>query len=189
MRLVILSVFFSTIVFMTSCADAATFSVRLNINNTDNMVYIPGVGETGSDNLGSDTIYTNPPHFYIASYLNNILTGLVAARGSALVVNTGILNHSIEIRQDIKNSRVFLTFTKGGWQIIDKNINLIEAGEFLSCITPSFAFGLGNFYPIKLLLSYMDIDITGDMVLQRGEHRLIIENTGTSGNRPVVNIR
>ncbi len=167
----------------------AALSVRLNINNTLNTVYIPGEGEKDSSELGAETVYTNPPHYYLASYLNNIMTGLAAASGISLAVGSTPTNHSIAIEQDTANSRIFLIFTTGDWRVIDNRIDLIEAGNFLAEISPSFAFGLGSLYPIKLILYYTDILIQGDMILQRGQHRLVVENEGLSGGKPVVTIK
>ena len=105
------------------------------------------------------------------------------------MVGSGSGSHFIEIEQNLTNSRVFLVSTQGDWNAIDNRISLIEAGRFLSQISPSFAFPLGGLYPIRLLLKYSNIDIDGDFILGKGQHRLVIENKGVSGGKPVVQIR
>lgn len=169
--------------------NAYTFSIRLNINGTDQTVYIPGKGETQADDLGTNTMYSNPPHFYLASYLQNILTGLVAENGIALITNTGESNHSIEIQQDLEKSKIFLVFSRGDWKNIEKRMDLIEKGEFLLQITPTFGWGLGGAYPIKLILWYAELNLTGSLMLGKGQHKLVIENTGFQNERPIINIR
>ncbi|RLJ07067.1 MAG: hypothetical protein DRP16_04145 [Candidatus Aenigmatarchaeota archaeon] len=171
------------------CAKAYVFSVRLNINNTDNTVYIPGVGQKPANNLGTNTVYTNPPHFYLASFLNNVLTGLAAGTGNSLVVNTGEKNHSIEITQNLENSEIFLIFTRGNWKNIENVIKIIESGEFLLEVSPTFGFGLGTLYPVKLILFYSELNLTGSVMFGKGSHKLIIENNGFENEKPIINIR
>lgn len=165
---------------------AYTLSVRLNINNTANTVYIPGVGEQPSAGISGQ--YSSPPHFYLASYSGGLLNGLAAKNGQNLVTGSGSDSHFIEIEQELNSSRVYLTTTQGDWQAIENRIPLIEAGRFLSQISPSFAFPLGGLYPIRLLLKYPNIDLAGDLVLAKGQHKLVIENKGVSGGKPVVEI-
>jgi len=170
-------------------ASAHTLSVRLNINNTLNTVYIPGIGEQASGNLGMQTSYSSPPHFYLASYGGGFLCGLAAKNGEGLVTGNGSDYHFIEIEQNLTGSRLFLAATQGDWHAIDSRITLIETGKFLSQISPSFAFPLGGLYPVRLLLKYPNIDIEGNLILGKGQHRVVIENKGVSGTRPVVEIR
>lgn len=174
--------------FMVSYASAQNFTVRVTINNTDNRVFIPGVGERDSRDLGDITLY-NPPHFYLASYLNNVLTGLVAAKGEYIRAYNSTANHTLEITQEIQRSRIFLVFSEGDYRNIDKNIGLIEQEDFLSQISPSFAYGLGVLSPIKVVLEYPDIDLVGGFSLRRGDYKLLINYQGVSGNKPVVGIR
>ncbi|MCX6814269.1 MAG: hypothetical protein NTY20_01270 [Candidatus Aenigmarchaeota archaeon] len=166
---------------------AYTLSVRLTINNTVNTVYIPGVGELPSSGISGE--YSNPPHFYLASYSGGFLNGLAARNGQNLVTGSGSDSHFIEIEQELNSSRIFLVTTQGDWHAIDNRIPLIEAGRFLSQISPSFAFPLGGLYPVRLLLKYPNIDMAGDLILGKGMHKLVIENKGVSGGKPVVQIR
>jgi len=167
---------------------AHTLSVRLNVNNTQNMVYIPGIGEVPSGSLGVENSYPSPPHFYMASYSAGFLNGLAAKSGQGLLAGSGSGSHFIEIEQNLTNSRVFLTATSGDWHAIDNRISLIETGKFLSQVSPSFAFPLGGLYPVRLLLKYSNIDLEGGLSLGKGQHRLVIENKGISGGKPVVQI-
>lgn len=187
MKKILLAAFLAC-AFILPTASAYTLSVRLNINNTQNTVYIPGIGELPSGSLGSSS-YPSPPNYYLASYSGGFLNGLAAKNGQNLVVGNGSNYHFIEIEQNLTDSRIFLTATQGDWHAIDGRISLIEAGKFLSQISPSFAFPLGGLYPIRLLLKYPNIDIEGGLILGKGQHRLVIENKGISGGRPVVEFR
>lgn len=162
-----------------------TLQIKLRINNTSNYVYIPGIGEEPASELGNET-YTSPTHYYLASYLNNLLIGLVGATGNKLTVSNTSTTHSIEIDQDLTKSRVFLTFTRGDWKTVDKRINLIEMGQFLTQIAPSFAFGLGNYYPIKIVLSYTNIDIKGKAIKHKGTYEVLVECNESIAGKPVV---
>jgi len=164
-----------------------TVQIKLNINNTSNTVYIPGVGEVQAGSLGSEN-YADPPHYYLASYSGNYLTGLVAADGNSIGVgNTGTY-HTLEMDQD-SDEGVFLVFSQGDWNAIEKEILPIEDGKFLKYPSPSFGFGIGTYYPVMVLLGYTDIDIEGSLDQSRGTLKLSIENKGVSGDRPVVEIR
>jgi hypothetical protein len=153
------------------------------------MVYIPGIGEVISGSLGVENTYSNPPHFYLASYSGGFLNGLAAKSGQNLMAGSGSGFHFIEIEQNLTNSRIYLAATQGDWHAIENRIGLIEAGNFLSQISPSFAFPLGGLYPVRLLLKYQTIDLSGGFSLGKGQHRLVIENKGVSGGRPVIEIR
>jgi hypothetical protein len=170
-------------------SSAYTLSVRLNISNTVNTIYIPGMGERDSSSLGSETSYSSPDHFYLASYSGGFLSGLASKSGESLVFGNGESSHFLEIEQNLTGSRVFLASTQGNWHDMDSRISLIEAGTFLSQVSPSFAFSLGGLYPVMLLLKYPNMDMEGDFILGKGQHRLVIENRGLSGGKPVVRIK
>ena len=176
-----------TVLLASGSASAYTLNVRLNINNTANNVYIPGVGERPSSGISGE--YASPPHFFLASYSGGFQNGLAAKSGQRLSVGSDSDSHYLEIEQNLTNSRVFLTTTQGDWHAMDSRIGLIEGGKFLTQISPSLAFPLGGLYPIRLLLKYPNIDIAGDFILGKGQTRLVIENKGASGRKPVVEIR
>ncbi len=163
--------------------------VKLVINNTDNTVYIPGVGELNSSGLAYQR-YSNPPRYYISSHLDDAVSALVFSMqiprsieaGSNATANT----HHILVEQDMENSRAFLAFTLGSWRVIESRMALIEAGRFLTNILPSFSYGLGNRHSLDLALGYDDIDLQGRLMLRKGTHKVVIENNGTSGGKPVV---
>jgi hypothetical protein len=174
--------------FTLPSACAHTLIVRLNINNTQNTVYIPGMGEQASGYLGGETSYPviSP---YLASYYGGFLNGLAAKNGESLKAGNGSGSHFIQLEQNLTNSRIFLAAAPGDWHAMDNRISLIETGKFLSQVSPSFTFPLGGLYPVRLLLKYPSIDIQGDLILGKGQTRLVIENKGLSGGKPVVEIR
>jgi hypothetical protein len=168
-------------------AGAYTLSVRLVLNNTDNNVYIPGQGETGSAALGN-AYYSSAPHQYLASYMSGVLSALVSDEAGSLVVNSTAENHTLQINRPA-SGRVLLAFTGGGWETIDDRISLVESGAFFAKMLPSFAYDIaGNLYSLKMVLAYAGIDILGDMLLGSGQHSLLISNEGLSGLKPQVRI-
>jgi hypothetical protein len=156
-------------------------------------VYIPGVGEYNISILPNNT-YANPSHYYLASYLNNLLIGLVYSMQNPLSVSTNSsgTNYTLGLNQSLDNSMAFLVFTKNdgsGWKIIDKRMDLIETGKFLTQISPSFSFGLGYLHPIMIILKYADIEIVGDKsIFRKGTRDVVLENNGTVNNKPSVYI-
>ena len=189
MRMLVLASFLLIVFLTLQSASAHTLTVRLNVNNTANSVYIPGTGERDSASFGPGQTFVNPQHFYLASYSGGLLNGLAARNGQILSVGSGADYHYLQLEQNLTNSRIFLTSTRGDWHAMENRISLIETGKFLSQISPSFAFPLGGLYPVRLLLKYPNIDLEGDLILGKGQHRLVIENKGVSGGKPVVEIR
>ena len=164
--------------------------VRLILNNTENTVYVPGLGESASAGISNQT-YSNPTHFYLASYLKDVVTGLVFDAQIPRTISVGGSggSHYLATEQDMENSQVFMVFTLGDWRSLENRIDMIESGRFLSSILPSFSYGLGNKYALELALSYADIDLQGRLRLQKGSQKIMIENNGTAGGRPIVVIR
>ncbi len=179
----------SLLIIMPAQAKALDFTVRLVINNTQGSVYIPGTGEIDSGSIGDIPPIYNPLHFYLASYFSNVLQGLAASGGVYINASSDTSSHAIEITQGLQKSRIFLVFTKGDYNNIEKNIGLIESGDFLAKISPSFAYGLGSLFPIKIALEYPDIDIQDDLKLRRGTYRLLISYVDFSEGRPVISIK
>lgn len=184
---VIILAVFVLFLFPQARGQGHTIQIKLNINNTSNTVYIPGIGEVSAGGLGSAN-YTDPPHFYLASYSGSYLTGLVAADGNSLGVSNTATYHTLEIDQDM-GEKTFLVLSQGDWNNIDKEIIGVESGKFLKYPSPSFGFGLGDYYPVTVLLGYTDIDIEGSLDQSKGILKLTIENKGISGDRPVIEIR
>lgn len=169
-------------------ASAGTFEVQLKINDGNSSLYIPGMGEQPAYEVSSNN-YLTPPHFYISSHDGNILRGLVSLYGSpfSIGIEKSSGKHIIKLKQ-YSNSSTLLVFSKGSWKDIENRMRDVERGAFMSYTEPSFAFGLGAGYILKMVLSYPAIDIVGDMVLQKGLHRLKIENLGAEGDRLKVGI-
>jgi hypothetical protein len=180
--------FLLAIFLIAGTASAQVLSVRLNINNTQSNVYIPGVGERPAGMLGGGMALADPEHFYLASYRGGFVNGLAAKSGNYIIYGNTSGSHYLEIEQNLSGSRIFLASTQGDWHAFDDRVGLIEAGAFLTQINPAFAFSLGGLYPIRLLLKYPNIDFTGDFILGKGQHRLVIENKGISGGKPVIQI-
>jgi len=164
-----------------------TFQVNLTINNTDNTVYIPGVGEGLSLGLPAAT-YTSPPSRYLASYLNDELKGLVYSQQTFqfLAVSSETGEHTFSLGQNLTNSQIFVVFSKGDYQKIDTQMDRIEESTFLEGISPSFAYGQGIIHPIKFVLNYPSIDLQGNYIFHRGIHEISLESNKSSNNQVLV---
>jgi hypothetical protein len=132
-------------------------------------------------------VYESSGHSYVAAYLAGVLVGLAGGAGTtSLVAGPGY--HVLGFDQQL-GDRVFLGFSQGDWQAIESRIEDIESGDFLDHVSPTFGFGLGTWHPLKVAMSYSGIDIDGAVGLSKGVYKLVIENKGQSGGRPVVDIR
>lgn len=168
------------------------FQVKILLNDTwdSAKIYIPGAGEKTFTQLSQMSPYTDasPPHYYLASYLNNVLLSLVISPDNPLSIHASTIpgKYEMQVDQRFSNSLVFLVFSRGNWRQVNNRIGMIEKGEFLSQISPTFSYGLGDKYPLKIVLSYDNIDINNTLSLGRGYSRIAIENKGSIGSK--VNI-
>jgi hypothetical protein len=133
------------------------------------------------------SIYNSTEHSFIASYLAGLLVGLAGGSGSQYSQG-GTGYHIIGFGQAL-GEPVCLAFIQGDWQAIDRRMGDIESGRFMDYVSPSFAFGLGSYHPLKVALRYTGIDIEGSLAISKGIYKLVIENRGQSGGRPLVNVR
>jgi parallel beta-helix repeat protein len=166
-----------------------SFQLSLSINNTSNTVYIPvyGMGEKTAGSLGTGATYANQSHNYLASYNTTSLSALAAQRANSLFAGNTTSYHTLKMDQDLSNPKILLAFAKGDWKTIDNRIGIIESGEFFLKISPSFAFGLGVYHPIKMILNYTDIDIENNLILNKGLNKLALEsNSTTSAKRLII---
>lgn len=177
----------STIAFTTeSQSPFYTLQVTLQVNET-NDVFIPGVGETTHASLPTAT-YTSPPDFYLATYINNRLKGLIFSQQNpvSIKVSKNTTHQFFTVDQNLSNSQVLIAFTTGDYVTIKNRMPLIKDASFLSEISPSFSFPLGTKSPLKLYLSYSDIDIRGNFIFLQGLHEVTLESNKTNGNKILI---
>jgi hypothetical protein len=80
----------------------------------------------------------------------------------------------------LNRSMVFAVFSRGDYSRIENVIDMIEAGVFLGKPDPSFGFGLGKIYRIKIYTEYDSIDFIGPKAtFNKGERTVIVSNNGT----------
>jgi len=175
--------------FSSAQSNPAILQVTLTLNDTVSTVFIPGTGETPFVDLPStETGYTSPIHFYLASYFNNNVKALIISQETpkSISVRKDATNHYLSVNQSLTNSQVFLAFTKGDYIPIDRRMEIIESASFLSEIAPSFSFGLGDKNPIKLILNYSDIDIKGDFIFRQGVHEITIQSNKSGSIKSLI---
>jgi len=90
--------------------------------------------------------------------------------------------HTIGLDMDLDGAHALLAFTRGGWSEVGGRIADIESGKFFSYINPTFGFGLGGIYAIKLMLGYVDIKFIGNLTLQSGRQGLTFAYNGTTSD-------
>ena len=167
-----------------------TLQIKLVLNSTSDRIYIPGTGERTFSGL-TTTEYPTPDHYYIASYSNDVLKSIVFSYMSPLSIFTekGSGIYGIGTDQRFSNSMVFLVFSRGNWRNVNNRIISIERGEFLSNPEPSFSYGLGEVYPLKIALDYENIDLNRTLKIGRGLNRLVIEKKGMLGDKINLDIK
>ncbi len=166
-----------------------SIQINLTLNGTQNTVHIPGTGEFAASSLQAAS-YTSPPDYYLSSYLNGNLKALVFSERNpvSLSVSSNQTHHTISITQNLSNSRTFLVFTQGDRETVPARIQAIEAGTFLSQVSPSFAYTAGPAPRPKISVGYDKIDIESNLTVRGREIRLIVENIGVIGGKEVVRI-
>lgn len=182
-----LIVFISSLIIPGAFADHS-FQVEMRLTNTDATVYVPGAGEVTAGSL-TPAVYTSPMHYFVSSHKDGLLTGLVHHLETpySVSINRTAGSYSLKVNQSINRSMVFAVFSKGDRGRIDSVIDLIEAQIFLGKSSPTFGFGLGKDYDIKMYLSYDNIDFVGNnMTFNRGNRLAIATNNGTVVNKASI---
>jgi len=175
-------------IYIRSIVNNVQIKLKLNTSNT---VYIPGTGEVLSTAV-TNTTYSSPPSYYLSSDSSNSLKALVFSYQTPvhLKLSKGASSyHTLETSQYITNAKSFLVFTKGDWRTVDSKMGIVKDGSFMQNIEPSFGYGLGLYYRIKLITNYDSINITGNFTASRGTYNFIFENTGNINNKNIINIR
>jgi len=164
--------------------------IRLVLNETAAKIYVPGEGEKAFADL-TNAYYPAPEHYYIASYKDASLYGLVFQDRNALGVFTNKTADTFSVGLDLKypNSVVFLVQSRGDWKAVNSRISFIENGAFADYSEPTFAFGLGDKQKMKILLQYENVDILGGRRdVGRGATSLSIKHEGLFGQDIGLNI-
>lgn len=163
--------------------------MTLQISGNAGEVYVPGSGEYAVSSMSNQT-YTAPQNKYLASYSGGLLRSLIFSGYEFFSLKTARSQtdmHSIGLNISLDGARALVAFTRGGWNSVDNRIGDIESGKFFLYPMPTFGFGLGNIYAIKLLLGYSDIKLIGNLTLQSGRQGFSFSYNGTtSDNRQKI---
>ncbi|MCD6590689.1 MAG: right-handed parallel beta-helix repeat-containing protein [Candidatus Aenigmarchaeota archaeon] len=165
-----------------------TMQIKFILNSTNDNIYIPGTGELTFQGLTSNEYITN--HYYISSYSNDLLKSIVFSSGTPLSLITERMTNkfAIGINEWYYNSMIFVVFSKGDWRNIDNKIHKIETMKFLDYPKPTFSFGLGNEFPVKIIILGR-FNLTRGFRMGRGYARIVIEKTGNDVNgRPLLSV-
>ena len=160
-------------------------SIRLTLPGIENSVYIPGTGPVPAySSHGPET----PGNYFIASYLGDVVYALVSGSGAVPAVSLAATssNHTLEIAIPAGSPGAFLVFTEGDWQTIQNRMPLVESLEFLGKISPSFSYGLGYTYPIKIVIESPSLFVPKTRVFS-GPSILVMEFNSTAHKVSVGN--
>jgi len=167
-----------------------TLQIKLVLNSTPDSIYVPGTGETPFASLVTDE-YALPDHYYIASSSNDALKAVVFAQLSPISVFTekGASDYAMGASQRYASSLAFLVFSKGRWTTVNNRIAAVEKNEFLLSPEPSFGFGLGTAYRMKVIIENSMINLNKTVAVPKGYSTMIIEKKGTVGGKANIEIR
>ncbi|MFH1236870.1 MAG: hypothetical protein V1648_00495 [Candidatus Aenigmatarchaeota archaeon] len=165
-------------------------NIKLVLNETQASTYVPGAGEKSFADL-TYAYYAIPQNYYIASYYANSLYGLVFQNQQPLGVLVDKSVDSVTLGLDLKypNSIAFVVSSKGDWKSMQNRIGLINSGSFMQYSEPTFSFGLGDKYPMAIVLNYDNMDILGRrMDVGKGSNNIAIRHEGLYDENIGLNI-
>ena len=76
-----------------------------------------------------------------------------------------------------------LVFSQGNWRAIENNINAVESGAFYDESSPTFGYAGVDKQNIKISLRYSNVDVEGNVVMNKGSGKLEINNNGDSSGK------
>jgi len=98
-------------------------------------------------------------------------------------------NYTLELRNNVDNSKLILIYTKGTCELVDSKMYLIEKQTIPTKPMASFSLPALNKIPVLIVAQYDKIQLQGSERFAKGSHRVCIEKPGLSeGNKPLVNI-
>ena len=77
-------------------------------------------------------------------------------------------------------------FARGDSSAVSARIPSINEEKFLEEISPSFGQGLGVKNPLKMVLTYTDIDLRGEFTFRKGLHEITLESNKTNGEKILI---
>ncbi len=172
----------------------AFFGLNLTVNGTANNVFVPGsfAGPVNASTL-STKLVSNQTFNFLTSYLGEPQAGLVSSLATAttlFLANTSG-NHTLGLNQSANNltgTQLFLVLTRGDQRSIQEQMERVKAKSFLSAITPSFGYGLGEKLAVQVLAAYPTIDLWGNLTHRRGVLPLAIVNNGLVSGKLQINV-
>ncbi len=152
-----------------------TFNIKI-VTSSDNLK----VSVEDVDNAVNMT--TMPPNSviiyndtkYVSFEDENSIFGMVSETETNAIFNKTSFGGILSIEKKFAHSRTLVPITKGDYRIIDRRLPFLETGEFFQKITPTFGFGFGSEYPIKVLLENR-LNLTSDrgkIIFKRGFHQI-----------------
>lgn len=140
-------------------------------------------------------VYEHPDGWrssYITAQNQSLVAGIVSGentRTTALGYGESGNDHVFNVTQKRGSASYFVPFTSGDRFSVENRISLIRSGNFLDQFNPNFGMQLVEDMLIQLTLRFTNVDLTSDMVLSSGIHRLLITNIGeNAAGEPQVRV-
>jgi hypothetical protein len=197
----------STNITIKSRPTYVKYRFSLSIGNYSNVTYrIPTPTMTNVSlstmNVSNRQYSTNLSHAYVCTYNDLEYSGgmLLALTHSYKMSDLDYVNFSssftsqssnytLELRDNVDNSKLVMAYTKGTCQLIDSKMYLIEKQTIPTKSMASFAIATPEKLPVSIIAQYGSIQLFGSERFVKGSHRVCIEKPGLSeGNKPLINI-
>ena len=180
---ILLFLFFFTVSPQPTVAsdpDSHNFTISLTLPGLENRVFVPGLGSVPATRFGT---WFFPSHYYITSERDMALYGLVFFYRDpvSIAMRSTYHNHTLSMTLGTEKSRMFLLFTEGDPLLIENRIWLLDSLSFLTYPSPSFAYGLGLYHTVYILIPNHHLGINRDFSIDLGTQKLTIEHDEATG--------
>jgi len=167
----------------------STLQIHLTLVNTSSLYYSYTTGPSIPGSMPG--ILPHQPYFEgmeDISQKRSIAT-LIPYSGTVynITLSSESNSYTLKTNQSINNSDTFLVLAEGNSSTVNNRMPMINDKTFLMKISPSFAYGLGVYRPIKITLNYNNtINLEDAITLYRGAHELEIKSNKTGNSQSLA---
>jgi len=138
---------------------------------------------------------TNTTKRYLCSHDGNNLLSLIHSYkdsyfySSTLNQSYSSTDYLFTLTNDVENSQLLLTFSKGTCQVIEDRMYLVESYSIPSNAFSSFSYPIPRYVPVLIQFKNDRIQINGTDRISKGDYKICVENFAkTLGNKPMIKV-
>ena len=194
----------TTLIFITYRPSYVKYrlSFHLGTTKTNDIYRIGSYNESVDDLDVSRVVYPfEIEHAFVCTYdktefseglLSSLIHSYLKSRLSYLNFSTLPSNsaYTLELKQMLDGSSLLIAFTKGGCELVEEKMYLVEDQTIPSKALSSFIFGAPSQNIFEIIAKYDRIELEGNLTFSKGIHSLCIGKTGVSdAYKPVIEVR